>query len=183
MEVHSCEAKYESSWQGQINGEAVDFQVNSIMNEDDSAVCGIIQTVGSEFGAVGDGFGPSDPEVLNMSQHYTPDNQRLYLVARMNGQIVGGCGVAPFGSRSDVCELRKLYVLPEARGFGVGQRISELCVQFARDMRFTYCYLDTLRSMVAAIRLYEKIVFKHLQKPLDGTIHGGCEVWMLLSLL
>jgi putative acetyltransferase len=33
--------------------------------------------------------------------------------------------------------------------------------------------------MTSAIALYEKLGFTHLERPLDGTIHGGCDVWML----
>jgi putative acetyltransferase len=36
--------------------------------------------------------------------------------------------------------------------------------------------------MTSAISLYEKLGFKHLAKPLAGTIHNGCDVWMLSEL-
>jgi putative acetyltransferase len=36
--------------------------------------------------------------------------------------------------------------------------------------------------MTAAIALYEKMGFKHLSQPLDGSIHGGCDVWMMKRL-
>jgi len=36
--------------------------------------------------------------------------------------------------------------------------------------------------MKSAISLYEKLGFIHLDKPLAGTIHSGCDVWMLKDL-
>ncbi|EGA69497.1 putative acetyltransferase [Vibrio sinaloensis DSM 21326] len=33
--------------------------------------------------------------------------------------------------------------------------------------------------MESAIKLYERLGFHHLDQPLEGTEHGGCDVWML----
>jgi len=99
--------------------------------------------VGAEFGAIGDGFGPSDAEVENMSMHYLKEDHAVYFVAKLEGEIVGGGGVALFSQEDEmkaVCELRKLFLLPKARGFA------------------------------------------HLDAPLQSSIHGGCDVWMLKEL-
>jgi putative acetyltransferase len=116
-----------------------------------------------------------------MSQYYTSQNRSLYLVALLNGKIVGGCGLAPFQGSSQTCELKKLFLLPESRGLGLGKQLSNLCLEFAKNQGFSKCYLDTLSSMSSAIKLYETLGFEHLDKPLDGTEHGGCDVWMLKS--
>lgn len=156
--------------------------IEPIRAEHDSEICTIIQTVGAEFGAIGDGFGPSDAEVLTMSQHYTAEQQSLYLVAHLNGKIVGGGGIAPFQGSHQTCELKKLFLLPESRGLGIGKQLVQHCLEFAAQQGFTQCYLDTLSSMTAAISLYEQMGFTHLDRPLDGTEHSGCDVWMLKNL-
>ncbi len=158
------------------------YKIEEIRPEHDSAVCGIIKTVGAEHGAVGDGFGPSDPEVLNMSRHYDRAQKSIYLVSLVEGIVVGGSGIAPFNDSDDVCELRKLFLLPENRGMGLGGELTRQCLEFARSQGFTKCYLDTLSNMKPAIALYEKSGFVHLDKPLAGTIHNGCDVWMLREL-
>ncbi|MFC5080597.1 Acetyltransferase (GNAT) family protein [Vibrio thalassae] len=148
----------------------------------DAALCAVIQSVGAEFGAIGEGFGPSDPEVLAMSENYSESNRSVYLVALVNGKVVGGCGLAPFGLYDGVCELKKLFLLPETRGLGLGKKLVQQCLSFAREQGYTSCYLDTLASMSAAIRLYEKFGFTHLNSPYEGTLHNGCDVWMLKTL-
>lgn len=158
------------------------YKIEEISAKHDKAVCNIIKTVGAEHGAIGDGFGPSDPEVLNMSRHYSCEHKSLYLVSTMGGNVVGGSGIAPFNSSDDVCELRKLFLLPESRGMGLGKELTLKCLNFAKSQGFKQCYLDTLCNMKSAIALYEKLGFKHLDKPLDGTIHSGCDVWMLKEL-
>ncbi|WP_038174429.1 MULTISPECIES: GNAT family N-acetyltransferase [Vibrio] len=156
--------------------------IEPIQSQQDEAICAIIKAVGAEFGAVGEGFGPSDPEVLAMSQHYSQDNKSLYLVATLNGNIVGGCGIAPFAQSKQTCELKKLFLLPQSRGLGLGKALAEQCLDFAKQQGYVQCYLDTLTSMASAILLYEKLGFNHLDKPLDGTEHSRCDVWMLKIL-
>jgi len=156
--------------------------IEPIRPEQDAEIRAIIKAVGAEFGAVGEGFGPSDPEVEEMSLHYTSDRSSLYLVATHDGKIVGGCGLAPFNGSAKTCELKKLFLLPESRGLGLGKTLSLQCLEFAKQRGFESCYLDTLTSMKAAIKLYETLGFKHLDKPLAGTEHGGCDVWMLKQL-
>lgn len=158
------------------------YKIEQIKPEHDQKVCQIIQNVGSEYGAIGDGFGPSDQEVLNMSQYYNDKSRSIYLVAIIDDQVVGGCGIAPFNERSDVCELRKLFLLPDSRGLGLGKDLTVKCLAYAKTKGFSKCYLDTLSNMKSAIALYEQLGFQHLTRPLAGTEHSGCDVWMLKQL-
>ncbi len=158
------------------------YEIQSIQPRHDLQVCEIIKKVGAEFGAIGDGFGPSDPEVEAMSQYYKSADSSCYLVATIDDAIVGGSGIAAFNGSKEVCELRKLFLLPENRGLGLGKKLTEDCLAFAKSKGYQQCYLDTLTSMKSAIFLYEKLGFIHLDKPLAGTIHGGCDVWMLKDL-
>lgn len=158
------------------------IEIAGIKSDDDAAIAEIIQKIGAEFGAVGEGFGPSDAEVLNMSKNYLSSDSAVYLVAKIDNKIVGGCGIASFDQQKKICELRKLFLLPEARGFGVGRKLIEQCLDYAKSEGYNECYLDTLSAMKGAIALYEKFQFEHLPEPIAGTIHGACDVWMLKKL-
>ncbi|GAB7220006.1 GNAT family N-acetyltransferase [Vibrio comitans] len=158
------------------------LKIVSINPEFDPVVKQVIKKVGEEFGAVGEGYGPSDPEVESMSRYYTLENKSRYFVALKDGVVVGGCGVAPFIEGSSICELKKLFLLEGARGLGLGKALSNHCLDFAKEQGFTQCYLDTLSNMTSAVRLYEKLGFEHLTKPLEGTLHNMCDVWMLKTL-
>ena len=158
------------------------YMIKPIETGDDLRLCDIIKQVGAEYGAIGEGCGPSDNEVLAMSMHYTEVNHSRYLVAKIKGEIVGGCGIAPFNQSHEYCELKKLFLLPDSRGLGIGRQLAEACLAYAQSQGFTYCYLDTLSNMVQAISLYERLDFVYLDKPLFGTEHNGCDIWMLKSL-
>jgi len=158
--------------------------IKIIEAQHDEQICFIIKCVGREFGAIGEGYGPSDPEVEAMSQFYSDATLSRYFVAQLNGVIVGGGGIAAFNNSENdkTCELRKLFLLPESRGLGMGKQLAEACLQYAKHSGYQRCYLDTLSGMKSAIGLYEKLGFTHLDQPLQGTIHGGCDVWMLKML-
>ncbi|NET38261.1 MAG: GNAT family N-acetyltransferase [Cyanothece sp. SIO1E1] len=157
-------------------------KIEEIKPEYDRKIFQIIKSVGAEYGAIGDGFGPSDLEVLCMSQHYKDENNSIYWVAIINGQVVGGSGIAAFNGSSDICELRKLFLLPESRGLGLGKALTLRCLSYAKAKGYKQCYLDTLSSMKSAISLYEKLGFKRLLSPLDGTEHSRCDIWMIKEL-
>ncbi len=159
-----------------------DVLIEKIRPEHDDAVCNIIKTVGKAYGAVGEGFGPGDAEVLSMSHHYGDETKSRYIVAIVDGRVVGGCGIASFNNSESVCELRKLFLLPEGRGLGLGKQLTQECLDYARDVGYKQCYLDTLSAMTEAIQLYIKFGFEQLPEPLDGTPHGGCDVWMIMDL-
>ncbi|CAM3651736.1 GNAT family N-acetyltransferase [Rheinheimera salexigens] len=158
------------------------YVIEQIKPEHDVNIALIIKQVGAEFGAIGEGFGPSDPEVDAMSQHYNDASASRYFVASIKGNIVGGSGVAAFNGSNQVCELRKLFLLAESRGLGIGKKLTEDCLAYAKAKGYKQCYLDTLSNMTSAIALYEKLGFSHLEKPLAGTIHNGCDVWMIKQL-
>ncbi|MFA6985321.1 MAG: GNAT family N-acetyltransferase, partial [Arenimonas sp.] len=132
------------------------FSIRPITPADDAAVAAIIRTVMPEFGAIGDGFAINDPEVDWMSRAYA-EPRCAYFVIERDGKVVGGAGVAPLaGGDPDVCELRKMYFLPALRGMGAGAAMMQTCLNAARGLGFKRCYLETLRGMDAAMRLYER---------------------------
>ena len=160
----------------------MNYKVQPIEVQHDAEICKVIKQVGAEYGAIGEGYGPSDPEVEMMSRFYNDDSASRYFVVLVDEIIIGGAGIASFDGRDDVCELRKLFLLPESRGLGLGKLLTEHCLEYAKSKGYKKCYLDTLNRMKGAISLYEKLGFKHLTQPLQGTIHSSCDVWMLKKL-
>jgi putative acetyltransferase len=161
---------------------AAAFAIRPITAADDAAMASIIREVMPEFGAVGDGFAINDPEVDWMSRAYAQPRS-AYFVLEREGIILGGGGVAPLaGADGTVCELRKMYFLPQARGLGAGSAMMARCLQAARGFGFRHCYLETLCGMDAAMRLYERSGFRRIDAPLGDTGHGGCNTFYLLDL-
>lgn len=72
------------------------------------------------------------------------------------------------------CELKRLYVVPDARGLCVGLALVEAVVEEARKLHYRRILLDTLPSMKSAIGLYERCGFvqvpRYYQTPIEETV-------------
>ena len=158
------------------------YLIRPVELRDDAAMAAIIRTVMPEFGATGDGFAINDPEVDWMHRAYSAPRSAYYVV-EVDGRVLGGGGIAPLvNGDEDVCELRKMYFLPELRGLGAGASMIARCLEAARSNGFRRCYLETLRGMDAAMRLYERTGFTRIPAPMGATGHGGCNAFYLLDL-
>lgn len=156
--------------------------IRPIQPADDAVMARIIREVMPEFGACGEGFAITDPEVDHLSAAYAAP-RHAYFVVEQDGQVMGGGGVGPLtGAAEDVCELRKMYFLPALRGQGVGERLLRQCLQSARELGFATCYLETLTGMKAAQRLYARVGFEKIPGPLGATGHFGCDTYYALKL-
>ena len=158
------------------------FLIRPIEPHDDAAIAAIIRAVMPEFGADGPGFAIHDTEVSAMCAAYAQPRCSYFVVER-DGVVVGGGGVAPLADgEPDVCELRKMYFLPEARGIGAGTAMMQHCLAAAREHGFRRCYLETLTGMDAAQALYRRSGFAPICAPMGGTGHHGCDRWFIREL-
>ena len=149
---------------------------------DNPMIANIIRTVMPEFGASGPGFAIHDPEVADMFGSYTRP-RCAYFVCVMEGSVLGGAGIAPLENGPDeVCELKKMYFLPEARGTGMGQSVLTSCLTEARNLGFRYCYLETFNTMVRAMKFYERNHFRRIPGPMGNTGHFACDTFYKLEL-
>jgi putative acetyltransferase len=160
-----------------------DWLFRPIRPGDDPAVARVIRTVMPEFGAVGPGFAITDPEVDGMSAAYARPRHAYFVVTREE-RVVGGGGIGQLvGAEPSVCELRKMYFLPEARGHGLGEQMLRRCLAFAREAGYRTVYLETLTGMDAAMRLYERLGFQRREGALGATGHCGCNRFYTLALV
>lgn len=160
----------------------MNFELSPISPANDAAVAQIIRTVMTECGLTAKGFAIHDPQVESMAAAYEGERSRYWVVKR-EGRVVGGGGFAPLEKGPPlVCELQKMYFLPEARGTGAAEKLLHLCLREAAKLGFTHSYLETAPQLNRAKALYEKNGFLPLPGPMGDTGHFGCTNWYLRDL-
>ena len=98
-----------------------------------------------------------DTELAGLPAPYDPPGGCL-LLGTVDGAAVGIVGLKPL--MPGVAEIQRLYVLPEARGAGLGRTLAERAIAEARVRGYERVRLDTHRpSMGVAIALYRAFGF------------------------
>ncbi len=114
-----------------------------------------------------------DPDFLHMVKHLDEDLRerdgeehtfyaqynkteliRHVVVAYSNNQPVG-CGALKEYS-ADTAEIKRMFTLPESRGKGIASMILEELENWASELSYAKCILETGKKQPEAIRLYQK---------------------------
>jgi GNAT superfamily N-acetyltransferase len=88
---------------------------------------------------------------------FDPKRERCWIAER-SGERVGAVFVAR--ASDELAKLRLLIVEPAARGLGLGRRLVDECINFARDRRYHKLTLWTQQNLVAARRIYAAAGFR-----------------------
>jgi predicted GNAT family acetyltransferase len=86
----------------------------------------------------------------------SPDGRLFY--AERDGQPAGCVGIRPLSA--GLCEMKRLYVEPSQRGFGVGRDLTLAAIKAAKEIGYRKLLLDTLPAMRVAVKLYREMGFQ-----------------------
>jgi GNAT superfamily N-acetyltransferase len=122
-------------------------------------------------------FQDFETELAALPGKYQPPKGRLLLAWSGIGAV--GC-VALRPLKGAVCEMKRLYVRPQARGQQLGWRLAERICQEARAAGYSRICLDTLPTMAEALKLYAAMEFKPIEpyvfNPVPGAIFLAMEL-------
>lgn len=160
-----------------------DFIIRPIEAGDNPEIARIIRATLEEFGANHPGTVYFDKSTDHLFELFNTPLAAYWVIEDESG-MVGGGGIFPTKGLPDkTCELVKLYLLPRARGKGLGKVLLEKCHRQALDWGFTQIYLETMPELTIAVPLYEKMGYTYLDGPLGETGHFGCAIQMLKPLI
>lgn len=156
--------------------------IRLIEKKDNPYIAALIRKVLEEMEAPKIGTAYADPNLDSLFETY--QNERsAYFVLEFEGKLWGGAGIVALSDfPGNVCELQKMYFLPQARGKGHGMQMMEFCIAKAREFAYDSIYLETMTNMLLAQTLYKKAGFRLLDGPLGNTGHYSCPVHMLKTL-
>jgi len=156
--------------------------IRDLQKEDNPALAKVVKDTLAEFGANHPNTVYYDPTTDALFEVFQTPRSK-YFLAELNNKIVGGGGIYPTdGLPPDTCELVKMYLLPEARGLGLGRTLIEKCIEEAAENGFKKIYLETMPELKQALSVYEKFGFEYLKSPMGNSGHTGCSLWMLKDL-
>jgi len=95
--------------------------------------------------------------VAQFIKNYDPKRERCW-IAEKDGERIGAVFVAK--ASDEIAKLRLLHVEPEARGLGIGRRLVEECVRFARQAGYQKMTLWTQSILYAARHIYKQAGFQ-----------------------
>jgi len=159
------------------------MRIRSVEKKDNLALEKIIKAIFHEFDLPLSGTAYEDKETSNMFESYNEKGAQYFVLVNEDDKVVGGGGIKKLnGVEGQICELQKMYFMPNVRGKGLGKKLFEHCLNEAKKLGYTSCYLESASVLKAAINMYQKYGFKNLDKPMGDTGHFSCGVWMIKEL-
>lgn len=117
-------------------------------------------------------FQDFDDELASLPGCYAAPAGEIF-IASEGDSVAGVVAVRPVGEGRS--EMKRLYVRDPWKGIGLGRRLAELVVDYAKKQGYRTMVLDTLPHLHAAISIYERMGFKKTQpyyeNPLPGVVY------------
>ncbi|MBD2082078.1 GNAT family N-acetyltransferase [Leptolyngbya sp. FACHB-17] len=131
-----------------------DFLVRHWQFSDRINAFNLIGSVLAEYGLTQEPEG-ADRDVLEVENFYQKQNGEFWVIERDN-KLVGTGAYYPISRGQNAVEIRKMYLLPEARGVGLGKfLLTELESAIAKK-EFDQIWIETASVLKEAVQLYER---------------------------
>lgn len=123
---------------------------------------------------------PGDYRLLDHPEEQIINKGGYIAFALLKGEAVGTCALVKAHEEPLAFELSKMAVSPKAQGKKIGYLLGSALVEKARELNAKKVFLETNSILVPAIKLYEKLGFKHTEITNPG--YDRVDVQMELDL-
>lgn len=122
----------------------------------------------------------SDYKLLDNPEEHVLNKGGHIVFALLNNEAVGTCALVKAKEEPLTFELSKMAVSPKAQGKKIGYLLGTALVDLAKNLHAEKVVLETNSVLVPAIKLYEKLGFKHV--PIVDAGYDRVDVQMELNL-
>ena len=102
----------------------------------------------------------ADADLLDNPNKYIEKGGFIFL-AHFNNKIVGTISLIPVNT--SVYEILKLGVIDGYKGLGIGRKLMQICIDICKKENVNTIALESSSKLVNALKLYEKLGFKHVE--------------------
>lgn len=157
-------------------GDSAKFQIRPVTTDLDLLAVKELFTAYANSLGIDLAFQNFSKEMDSMPGQYSPTAGGALLIAHdLKGVAIGCVGLRrlPSTSRDEgICEMKRLYCSPSARGLGLGRALADRVIECAIREGYKEIRLDTLPDMVGARALYKKLGFLETEAYYDTPIEG-----------
>ncbi|MBL8152127.1 MAG: GNAT family N-acetyltransferase [Blastocatellia bacterium] len=140
-----------------------EYRLRPATNQDVEKVKKLVFSVLGEYGLRPDPEG-TDADLADIEASYIKPGGIFDLMEDDAGDVVGTVGL--FQKGNSVCELRKMYLVGNVRGKGLGKKMLNHAITRARELGFEKIELETASVLKEAISLYTSYGFKKIERHL-----------------
>jgi putative acetyltransferase len=146
-----------------------DFLIRDWKEGDRSSAAQIIGAVLSEYGL---GWEPNgaDRDVLEVEEYYLKAGGEFWVIEYQN-QLVGTSAYYPTKRAEKSVEIRKMYLQPKVRGYGLGKYLLQQLEAAIASRGFQQIWIETASVLVEAVKLYESNGYQ----PATGVETSRCD--------
>lgn len=155
----------------------VEYSIRDAAAGDEPAVQSVVFAVLGEYGLTPDPDA-TDADLTDLQSHYSARGGLFLVVTDAAGRIVGCGGLLPEDAQT--AEIRKMYLLPAARGHGLGGALLRRLIARARQMGCQRVHLETAAPLKQAIALYKRFGFE--RQPVPAHLAARCDQSYALDL-
>jgi GNAT superfamily N-acetyltransferase len=138
-----------------------EFRLREATDDDSAAIRAVLVAVMAEYGLSSD-LEADDADIHNVVASYAERGGSFRVVTSIEGDVVGCGGLYPIDERQ--AEIRRMYLLPKVRGFGIGRKLLEELISLAEERHFERVVLETASVLKEAISLYRKRGFVPVER-------------------
>ncbi len=136
-----------------------EYAIQEAKNEDILFIKNVVFTVLREYGLSPDEKG-KDKDLNDIENNYFNKNGFFGVLTEDNEHVIGTFGI--FQIDKDICELRKMYLLKDYRGKGLGKFMLANALNIAKEKKYKRIILETITPLKEAISLYKKFGFTEI---------------------
>ena len=153
-----------------------DYKIKQAENNDKKDIQKLVFGVLKEYSLNPDPM-ETDKDLNDISKSYNNNRGSFYVILDSGENIIATTGI--YNIDESTCELRKMYLLKEHRGKGIGKFLLEYSIDKAKQLGYTKLILETASVLKEAIGLYKSYGFKEVS---EGHLSSRCDQRFFIDL-